>query len=462
LILYRLPDPIPRGPPHLPETALYNSLQTNIPLPLMAYREFPFPPSTSLFPKAGVMLQYLEAYARHFDLQRHINFSTKVIGVEQRNTDGGPKWSVTTQAGDGPDAGRTVWSNVDTIFVGNGRHEFPYFPSSLPGLSEWVAGGKATHSMSYREPSSYLGKTIMVAGNGPSANDISPEIAGVAKVVYRSMRNKVPNTTGAIFLDSSTLQVLSKMIECANIQALEDMESGMVSLVDGETITGVDHVIFATGYDMSFPFLDNILKEDHTRKMGADPDLETLTNVGSSMSPLSMHMIPLCPSIPIGSLFFLGLPRPVILFPLAEAQCLLARAILTGEIHLDVEDETTKFEQRRQRMMEEYNGNLEQVSAQWLRLYDAKQFEYRRELVELCKGDVEYWVPNWWKRIEGQWYKLRAIWKDLEKDGKADEMIKDVGKGGELELVELMTRLLHSGNESVPKKSRIDTTNILQ
>lgn len=52
---------------------------------LTGFSDFPPPKSASLFMRNVEVLEYLESYARHFDLNKHIRFRTEICDV--RRTD---------------------------------------------------------------------------------------------------------------------------------------------------------------------------------------------------------------------------------------------------------------------------------------------------------------------------------------------------------------------------------------
>ncbi|CAG8687104.1 9639_t:CDS:2, partial [Acaulospora colombiana] len=401
---------------------------------------------------AEVVLQYLEEYAKVFDLLPHIQFSTRVVRVERSTTEGRATWVVTTEKSDTSSASgvkRETLSNVHAIFSANGRHGRPVFPSSIPGLDSWVSKGKASHSMFYREPHSYRNKTIVVVGNGPSALDLAPEIADVAKMVYRSVRNKASGSIDARDRpanESSVTAVTEKLKICTAIRSLDDPEAGIISLVDGTKLSGVDHVLFATGYEFWSPFFaEDVLRESRNEKI--EPK-EGLFNTGQSVIPTSKHLIPLSPSIPIGSWFILGLPRPVVPFPLVEAQCLLASAILTGKVHLDFDTEMEEFEELWEKLKEKFDGDPSMMSSEWHKLPEEKQFDYRCDLVNISGGDVDAMVPRWQRSIYAAKRELKAAWNAIDKQGKAEEKVSGVGEGGEQEWVGLMFDILREYGKS--------------
>lgn len=62
------------------ETFEMTKLQT--PKPVYQFSDFPWPSSVEdEFPDHRRVLEYLEAYARRFDLVRHVRFGSKVVGI---------------------------------------------------------------------------------------------------------------------------------------------------------------------------------------------------------------------------------------------------------------------------------------------------------------------------------------------------------------------------------------------
>jgi cation diffusion facilitator CzcD-associated flavoprotein CzcO len=101
-----------------PLTPLYDSLSANLPLPVMAFPSFPFPPETSLFPTAAVVQKYLEDYAVHFNLLRFVRLCTRVEKVFW-DTDS-REWDVTLSTGER--------LKFDFVIVANGHYRKPRYP----------------------------------------------------------------------------------------------------------------------------------------------------------------------------------------------------------------------------------------------------------------------------------------------------------------------------------------------
>lgn len=436
--------------PEFPQTPLYNSLTTNLPHPIMAFRDFSFPPSTPLYPHANIVQQYLEDYADAHNLRQHIRLSTSVKCVLPERSNGKHVWKVVSSRL--PTEEETT-EYFDTLIIANGRNGYPVLPSNIPRLSEWIAQGKASHSKSYREPSTYHDMNIVVVGNGPSALDIAPELVGVAKHVYRSVRNARETNSDAHdrpATDLSNMQAARDVQLCSAIRSLGSPEDGSVGLVDGTTLTGVDHILFATGYETCFPFLDVPVLNGTPERETAIPDESQWTlNSGQHLFPLSLHMLPTSSDLPLGSLFFLGLPRPVVPFPLVEGQCQVIEAILSGTLSLNLHEQDRSARTAMEALLKRVGGSEALAAREWHKLPDALQFDYRVELARLARRDSQLMVPDWQRCIYEKKRELRAAWKELERTGKDKDIVQDVGTKGEQEWVELMNRILEGSQTSV-------------
>ena len=76
-----------------------------------SFTEFPMPEEYPDFPSRVQMREYLQAYAKHFDLRRHISIGQKVTSVWY--TTEPHSWQVTTSSG--------VTQNYDSVVVANGH-----------------------------------------------------------------------------------------------------------------------------------------------------------------------------------------------------------------------------------------------------------------------------------------------------------------------------------------------------
>jgi len=56
--------------------------RTNLPKEIMRFPDFPFPSYLPSFVGHRDVLLYLQAYAEHFDVRRHVSFHTEVVEVK--------------------------------------------------------------------------------------------------------------------------------------------------------------------------------------------------------------------------------------------------------------------------------------------------------------------------------------------------------------------------------------------
>ncbi|KAK1591735.1 hypothetical protein Q3G72_012624 [Acer saccharum] len=61
----------------------FETTKLQTPKPLYQFSDFPWPSSvTEDFPTQHQVFDYIQSYAQHFDLLKHIRFNTKVVGIE--------------------------------------------------------------------------------------------------------------------------------------------------------------------------------------------------------------------------------------------------------------------------------------------------------------------------------------------------------------------------------------------
>jgi len=113
---------------------------------------------------------YVEAYAKHFDLMKHIRLSTEV--TELRNRADGKKGYTFVLAG-----GAT--EDVDFVVVANGMFSQA---TNMPAWAEDTSAfkGEIMHSSKYFDQSACKGKRVLVVGGGKSAHDCAESASAVA------------------------------------------------------------------------------------------------------------------------------------------------------------------------------------------------------------------------------------------------------------------------------------------
>jgi hypothetical protein len=403
-----------------PLTPLYDSLSTNIPLPVMAFPSFPFPPETSLFPTAAVVQKYLEDYAVHFNLPRFVRLCTRVEKVFW-DTDT-REWDVTLSTGER--------LKFDFVVVANGHYRKPRYPLTT-GLHSWLDSGRAMHSAWYRRPGEFAHhETVMVVGGGPSAMDLCTDLMGIIPLLLHSVPVS-PSQIGDTYAnDTETYRKVGRVVEYR--------DGGSVLLEDGSIELNIDLVILATGYEMSFPFLSQI-------KSGIPPLPPPLPNELYNSTyhvfPLALHLFPLQGNFPPTSIAFPGLLYRVAPFPLFEDQARAIAGVLEDPASLDRLSCAVDIEARVHTLMRDKGTDDPlHIAKAWSRFALLEPFEYRAQLNAFSGRD---WIPAEWE-VECWKNKvvLRREWKAIERSGKAGEWIKGVGMNGTDDWTRLCRKLI--------------------
>jgi hypothetical protein len=403
-----------------PLTPLYDSLSTNIPLPVMAFPSFPYPPETSLFPTAAVVQKYLEDYAVHFNLPRFVQLRTRVEKVFW-DTDS-REWDVTVSTGER--------LKFDFVVVANGHYRKPRYPFAT-GLHSWLDSGRAMHSAWYRRPSEISHhEAIMVVGGGPSATDLCTDLMGIIPLLLHSIPAS-PSQIGATYPDDTeTYRKVGRVVEYR--------DGGSVLLDDGSIELNIDLVILATGYEMSFPFFSQI-------KSGIPPLPPPLPNELYNSTyhvfPLALHLFPLQGNFPPTSIAFPGLLYRVAPFPLFEDQARAITGVLEDPTSLDHLSCAVDIEARVHTLTREKGTNNPlHIAKAWSRFALLEQFEYRAQLNAFLGRD---WVaPEWEIECWKNKVVLRREWEAIERSGKAAEWIKGVGMNGMDDWARLCSKLI--------------------
>ena len=382
----------------------------------MAFQSHWFPPSTPLFPHASIVLTYLRSYAIEFDLLKHIRLNTRLEEALWEDD----SWKVQLSNG--------TTRRFDKIVIANGHYGVPRYPT-IPGLRDWLDSGRASHSVFYRNAQPYKGMITLVIGNGPSGQDISVELSGVAATVYHSFG-------GAPSQDDGAVRRRGKVIRFG--------ETGTVAFDDGST-TNIDHVILATGYVMSFPFLPQLRRS----QMPKVPPLPShVLNSTYNVFPLARHIFPLQDDFPLDTIAFVGLLVRVVPFPLFEAQGRFIAKVFSQPDTLDRAKESAGILARYYELLGQWGDDPTILTEHWHKLPGSRQFSYRRELLELA-GAGKQWDPeDWVEEMYCVKAELRKAWVEIERSGQADEWVQGIGEGGRHEWVSLMRRLLKTTKKS--------------
>ncbi|KAM7508779.1 hypothetical protein LguiA_019232 [Lonicera macranthoides] len=227
-------DPLSLDPSRqLVHSSLYSSLRTNFPRHLMGFSDYQFSPTENgdsrIFPGHEEVLKFLNDFSRHFELCELIRFNTDVLRVERVDSKN-DEWLIKSRTN-----GLGSEEVFEAVVVCNGHYTEPQV-ANLPGIQKWP--GKQLHSHNYRIPEPFRDQIVVTIGDGPSAHDISRDIAKVAKEVHLSSRSP--------YVKFSKLDSHANLWQHSKINHVN--ESGSVTFVDGSTIHA-DIILYCTGYD---------------------------------------------------------------------------------------------------------------------------------------------------------------------------------------------------------------------
>jgi len=340
---------IGKDPNGLPvHSSMYKNLRTNLPKEVMGFPDFPFHDNinkdTSFLHHTEV-LEYLETYKKHFDLEKFIKFNTVVSRVNPiTESEDDTKWEVTTKC---LKTEQIETNFFDSVMVCNGHYSVPVIPT-IPGIEKF--GGSFLHSHDYRSPEVYQGESVLILGGGASGTDICIELSQHAAQVYLSHNNPLLTT-----------RMPNNVAQVRGVESC--MGSGGFLLTDGSKVQ-CSAVILATGYEYTFPFLseDCKIKVQNRR-----------------VQSLYKHLV----NIEHPSMCFVGIPVQICPFPQFDLQIRYFVKMLTGQVK---KPSKTEMYADTQKEMEWKRNNLE-MPEKYFHKMGTLQWKYNKEMAEL--GDLE-------------------------------------------------------------------------
>jgi len=257
-----------------------------------AYADFPMPEDWPAYPSRVHIEEYFKNFAKHFDLYSLIRFNDGVAKLERN----GELWRATFDKGDMRD--------YEGVVIANGHLSDPLMPK-VPGSFS----GLALHAKEYKSAEIFEGKRVLICGMGNTGCDIVVDAVHRAKKVFWSVRGGnhfVPKFVGGKPADEANHRAkvaLPKWLRSrlhepfvrllagpperfglpkpehrlydrtpiVNSLVLLHLGQGDVALrkpvksFDGNSAIfadgardEVDVVVFATGYRITFPFLNDL------------------------------------------------------------------------------------------------------------------------------------------------------------------------------------------------------------
>ncbi|VEN41237.1 unnamed protein product [Callosobruchus maculatus] len=279
-------------------TPMYKKLSTNLPKEVMYFSDFPFPERYESFITRKDVLDYLNIYADRFNLRPLVKLNCLVRNVRPLKDD---RWEVTYLH---KPTNETIRKVYDVVMVCNGHYNVPIYPEVI---GEELFQGKKEHSRDYRHNGPYKDKRVLIIGAGPSGVDLTNQISEVAECVLFSTHSAV--------VAKQTYR--ENVIKKPDVSRIVDHET--VEFTDGTT-SRCDVIIYCTGYQYSFPFLDDscgIKVEDGV------------------IQPLYKHII----NIERPTMCFIGLPFIVAAFLTFDVQTKYYCKYLDGSLKLPSKEE---------------------------------------------------------------------------------------------------------------------------
>lgn len=279
-------------------TSVWYNLNQNTPRSLYQFKDFPMPAHYPDFPSHQQVLKYLENYAKHFNLLPNIHLNCSVDKTKRLENG---TWEVTLGNGE--------VRYYDGLVVANGHHNTPNYPDYV-ARDEFA--GDFIHSKQYRYRHGYKGKKVLVVGVGNSGSQIAVDVSHDADMTFLSLRRGVyvlPHYMFGIRMDKvmgclndwwvkkalpyplhgllftgmyklliakrkqmgmpkpdhlmmSSLPTLSENFanrigdgKLKIVPEVVSIDGHTVHLSDGTSIE-VDSIVYSTGYQTDFPFLD--------------------------------------------------------------------------------------------------------------------------------------------------------------------------------------------------------------
>lgn len=339
-------------------SAAYDSLHIDTSKDRMAFSDFPMPTAFPNYPHHSQVLEYFQNYAKHFGLMSLITFRTRVIHVEPLTEN---SYEVTTED---LHSGTQETNTYAAVLVCNGHHWKPKTPHFSGNFD-----GEIMHSRDYRHPNSFKDKNVLILGVGNSGVDIACDVAPLTAHTYLASRRgahiipryllgrptdkwttqffsrfplsvqqalfslivglsrgrqsstTMPVPPTKILTEHPTLSTeLLPLVKSGKIKpkpAIERLNKSEIIFTDGSR-EKIDVLICATGYQISFPFLDEDVVSTTENRVNLYGNVVHTEHAG---------------------LYFIGLIQPLgAIMPLAELQAKWVAGLIAGRLKLPTHD----------------------------------------------------------------------------------------------------------------------------
>jgi len=220
-----------------------NGLNEMLELPDYSFVEH-FGHAITSYPPRAVMLDYLQGWARKWQIDVHLNRNVVKVTFDDATS----KFTVCSEeTSKGEFPASRHWDYFDHVVVATGHFSVPNHIPPYPGQEHFK--GFAIHSHNFRDARDHAGKDLMIIGNGYSGEDIAMQCAkfGAKSVTVCYQFEPALGSMGDWPIVERPLPTHF------------DKETGEFVHTDGYR-GKVDGMIYCTGYRHVHPFLPDELK----------------------------------------------------------------------------------------------------------------------------------------------------------------------------------------------------------
>ncbi|KAJ7730490.1 FAD/NAD-P-binding domain-containing protein [Mycena maculata] len=255
---------------HWQPRPVWYDLHTNTPTTMTELPGVKYSPNTPWSVSVHDVQRHVRAYASLHGLNSNdppippsstpiASYSTRVESIKKCNHTS--TWTLTMRRIERLQEPKRVrvdfWTEeFDAVVVSTGRYTTPYVPA-IEGIGNWskaVEHGMYSmyHSQSFRHPERYSGKTVLIVGASISATEIARAIVPFTDRLIASVRsNSVAQGRGLDILLSfpEKTEIVPEILSFEPLKGDDaGIRAGIIHLLNGTTLTGIDEIILATGY----------------------------------------------------------------------------------------------------------------------------------------------------------------------------------------------------------------------
>ncbi|CAM6113931.1 unnamed protein product [Calypogeia fissa] len=182
----------------------YDRLHLHIPKQFCELPYMRFPDSYPTYPSRQQFLDYLEGYAKHFDIKPHFNESVQTASYDE----GRAVWRVRTVTTGKSSLYITEEYASRWLIIASGENAEVLVPK-LSGMEQYE--GKLLHSSLYKNGAEYAGRDVLVVGCGNSGMEIALDLANYNAKPSLVVRGPV-HVLSREMLGQSTFSVALKLM----------------------------------------------------------------------------------------------------------------------------------------------------------------------------------------------------------------------------------------------------------